>query len=201
MPGRRGWLHVVLLCLLGLPFSYYLAAATLGWLGPDPGNVMMEGLGEWAMIFLLGTLAVSPLNRLLGNYSLIRYRRTLGLTAFVYGGLHILAYFTFILGLSLTEFVSELLARPYIYVGLVAMSILLTLALTSNQISRRVLKRSWKRLHRLVYLAIILVLWHYLWQLRALSAESMLYVFIAAFLLLIRLYWKLKSRSGSLSAP
>lgn len=184
---------------LALPFCFYLLMGVVGRLGPDPSKVLMEELGEWAMIFLILTLLVTPLSRLASMPVWVRFRRPLGLAAFFYAVLHVLSYYGFILGFSLAEFITEIASRPYIYPGMLALVLLTLLAGTSTRSAQRALGRSWKRLHRSVYLIALLVLLHYLWQLKSLSVESVAYTLTVSFLLLLRVFWwvRVKHRSAN----
>ena len=67
-------------------------------LGPDPGQEVTESLGLAAFQLLIVTLAMTPLKRWSGWAGWIRVRRMLGLFAFFYAVLHVLAFLQFILG-------------------------------------------------------------------------------------------------------
>ena len=111
-----------------------------------------------------------------------------GLFVFFYAFLHGLAYLAFEVGFSIRYLLEDLMERPYIYVGATALSILFVMALTSNRFSQKKLKRNWKRLHRLVYLALALILLHVLWIARSDLNEFAVYTAVAAFIVLCRLF-------------
>lgn len=155
-------------------------------LGPDPGKVLVDRFGLGALILLLITLAMTPLQRLSGWPGWIAVRRQLGLWCFAYVFMHMSAYAVFILGLDWAQLGVELVKRPYIIVGSLAFLCLLALTLTSNRYSQRRLGLRWKKLHRLVYLILGLGLLHMLWIVRADLKEWALYACIGFVLLMLR---------------
>ena len=180
------WRLLIFLVAASVPF-YWLYLAAIAALGPDPGKVLVDNLGQGALVFLLCSLAMTPLQRLSGWAGWISFRRQLGLWAFAYAVLHLSAYLYFLLGLDFSSFGAELVERPYITVGAVALMGLLALAATSTRWSMRKLGRRLKRLHRLVYPVLLIVLLHMLWVVRADAGRWVLYASIAALLLLVRL--------------
>ncbi|WP_312679885.1 protein-methionine-sulfoxide reductase heme-binding subunit MsrQ [Stutzerimonas nitrititolerans] len=180
------WRLLIFLVAASVPF-YWLYLAAIAALGPDPGKVLVDNLGQGALVFLLCSLAMTPLQRLSGWAGWISFRRQLGLWAFAYAVLHLSAYLYFLLGLDFSSFGAELVERPYITVGAVALMGLLALAATSTRWSMRKLGKRWKQLHRLVYPVLLIVLLHKLWVVRADAGRWVLYASIAALLLLVRL--------------
>jgi sulfoxide reductase heme-binding subunit YedZ len=165
----------------------WLYQAWLFALGPDPGKVLVDRLGLGALILLLITLAMTPLQRMTGWAGWIAVRRQLGLWCFAYVVMHMSAYAVFILGLDWTQLGVELVKRPYIIVGSLAFLCLLALAVTSNRFSQRRLGKGWKKLHRLIYVVLGLGLLHMLWIVRADLKEWSLYMAIGALLLTLRI--------------
>ncbi|MBU6959338.1 protein-methionine-sulfoxide reductase heme-binding subunit MsrQ [Pseudomonas sp. CVAP len=155
-------------------------------LGPDPGKVLVDRLGLGALILLLTTLSMTPLQRLTGWAGWIVVRRQLGLWCFAYVVLHLSAYLVFILGLDWSQLGVELSKRPYIIIGSLGFLCLLALAITSNRYSQRRLGVRWKKLHRLVYVVQGLGLLHMLWIVRADLKEWVIYASIGALLLVLR---------------
>lgn len=156
-------------------------------LGPDPGKVLVDRLGLGALILLLLTLSMTPMQRLTGWPGWIAVRRQLGLWCFSYVVLHLCAYLIFVLGLDWSQLGVELLKRPYIIVGSLGFVCLLALAVTSNRYSQRRLGVRWKKLHRLVYVVLGLGLLHMLWIVRADLKEWVIYAVIGGGLMLMRL--------------
>lgn len=165
---------------------YWLVQAGLDALGPDPGKVLVDRMGQGALVFLLITLCMTPLQKVTGWSGWIVVRRQLGLWCFAYGALHLCGYLFFILGLDWGQLGVELRKRPYIIVGALAFIGLLALAITSNRYSQRRLGARWKKLHKLVYVILGLALLHFLWIVRADLKEWTVYASIGALLLLLR---------------
>ena len=170
-----------------VPPLYWLYCAVFNLLGPDPGKVLVDNLGLGALILLLITLAMTPLQQLTRWGGWIAVRRQLGLWCFTYVVLHLSGYALFIAGLRLELVLRDLSERPYIIVGALAFIGLLALAVTSNRFSIRKLGRKWKTLHRLVYAILLLALLHMLWVVRADLGEWLAYAVIGGALLLMRL--------------
>jgi len=166
---------------------WWLYEAATNALGPDPGKILVDRLGLGALIFLLITLSMTPLQRLTGWAGWIVSRRQLGLWCFAYIVLHMSAYMVFVLGLDWGQLGVELSKRPYIIVGALGFLGLLALAVTSNRYSQRRLGARWKKLHKLIYVILVLGLLHFLWIVRADLKEWAVYAAIGAFLLALRI--------------
>ena len=153
-------LAVFLLCLAP---AVALGAQTLfGTVGADPVEALHHATGIWAIRFLVLTLLVTPLRRLLGWNWLQKYRRMLGLFAFFYATLHLLVYLVLDQGLYVDGIVEDVLERPYITLGMVAWLLLVPLAVTSTGGWVRRLGKRWQKLHRLVYVVAGAAAVHYL---------------------------------------
>lgn len=184
---RYPWFRLAIF-LVGCLFPlWWFYEAAMGLLGPDPGKIMMDRLGLGALVFLLITLSMTPLQRLTGWSGWIVVRRQLGLWCFAYIVLHMTAYMVFILGLDWGQFGVELRKRPYIIVGALGFLGLLALAVTSNRYSQRRLGARWKKLHRLVYVILGLGLLHFLWIVRSDLKEWAVYAAIGVILLVLRI--------------
>ncbi len=152
-------------------------------LGTDPGKAIVLWNGEWALRFLLITLAVTPVRQVFRWPGAARLRRMLGLFSFFYASLHVLSYLFFLLELRFGELVQEIVRRPYITVGFLAFCGLVPLAATSNRWMMRRLKQRWKRLHSLVYPIAVLAIVHLLWLTRSDYREVFLYSAVLVVLL------------------
>lgn len=180
---------VFLLALV--PFFLLLIRVQQNNLGPDPAQELSIETGEWALRFLLITLALTPLAQLTREIRFVRQRRMLGLFALFYASVHFLSWMAFILGFRWMAIAEELLERPYITIGFAAYLIILALGVTSPRAMVRRLGKNWKRLHKLIYLAAVLALIHLLWILRTDIQEVVLYGGILAVLLGYRIFRKL----------
>lgn len=178
------------LCLL--PLALLLHAAGNQGLGANPIEAVIRNLGDWALRLLLIGLALTPLRRLLGLAWLLRLRRMLGLFAFFYALLHLLAYVVLDQFFAWEFILKDVLKRPFISVGVLSFVLLIPLAVTSSNAMMRRLGRHWSRLHRLVYLIAPLALLHYGWMVRADVREPAFYAVLLAGLLGLRLYWWLR---------
>ncbi|EOC1138203.1 protein-methionine-sulfoxide reductase heme-binding subunit MsrQ [Cronobacter sakazakii] len=186
------WLKVALHLAAFLPLVWLFYAASQGLFRADPAKDIQHFTGRMALKLLLATLLVTPLTRLLKQPLLIRTRRLLGLWCFVWATLHLVSYSLLELGLSnLSLLGSELVSRPYLTLGIVSWLILLALALTSFQAAQRKLGRRWQTLHNFIYLVAILAPIHYLWSVKILSPQPVLYA-LGAIVLLAWRYKKLR---------
>jgi sulfoxide reductase heme-binding subunit YedZ len=156
-------------------------------LGPDPGKVLVDRLGLGALVLLLVTLSVTPLQKLTGWAGWVAVRRQLGLWCFAYVVLHLSSYTAFILGFDWSQLGVELRKRPYISIGTLGFLCLLAMAVTSNRYSQRRLGSRWKKLHRLAYVVLGLGLLHMLWIVRADLKEWAVYASIGILLLVLRI--------------
>ena len=155
-------------------------------LGADPLRVLENGLGEWALRFLILGLAVTPLLRF-ARINLVKYRRALGLIAFIYVVLHLATYLALDKQFFWGEIGKDIIKRPYITIGMAAFLMLVPLAATSNRYSIRKLgSAGWRNLHRLVYPAVLAGAVHYLLLVKAWPPEPMIYLLIVLALLGIR---------------
>ena len=170
-----------------LPLAYLIMKAWDNTLGTDPGAAFTHALGEWALIFLLLSLTVTPLRRITGYNKLIRFRRMLGLFSLFYAGLHLLAYLAFMLAWQWQTLLEDLYKRSYIIIGACALIILLALGITSTQKMMKRLGKKWSQLHRLVYIAAILAVMHFLWLVKSDYTEPLIYGASLTLLLLFRL--------------
>lgn len=154
---------VALAC--ALPAVGLLWGAVQNTLGPNPAEALIRGTGEWTLRFLCLALAVTPLREATGLAAPVRWRRTLGLAAFAYGLLHALAYGWLDMGFVLADLWRDIVKRPFILVGSLALLLMLPLAATSFNAAIRALGAPrWKALHRLVYAVAGLALLHFFWM-------------------------------------
>lgn len=172
-----------------LPLLWLFWAASQGWFSADPAKDIQHFTGRMALKFLLGSLLVTPLARYARQPLLIRTRRLLGLWCFTWASLHLVSYVMLELGINnLGLLGQELISRPYLTLGGISWLILLAMALTSTQAMMRKLGRNWQRLHNFVYLVAILAPIHYLWSVKVLSPQPVLYAVAA----LVLLAWRYK---------
>jgi|SRR5882724_3055679 len=177
-----------LLCLLPLALLVWDVAHDA--LGADPVAQLEHRSGDWALRFLLVTLAITPLRRITGWHKAIRFRRMLGLFAFFHATLHLTIYVVIDLGGFWSQLLGEIAKRPYITVGFTAWLLMIPLAITSTQAMMRRLGRRWQQLHRLVYISALLGVLHFLWLVKADHREPAIYLGVLVVLMLWRMPWK-----------
>ncbi|WP_240497108.1 MULTISPECIES: protein-methionine-sulfoxide reductase heme-binding subunit MsrQ [unclassified Thioclava] len=175
-----------LVYLAGLiPLAWVVWLTLTGGIGVDPVKGIEHRLGKIALWFLIGGLAITPARRFLG-LNLIKYRRAIGLLAFFYVALHLIAWAVLDMGMLWGQAARDLIKRPYLFFGISAFVLLIPLAITSNNASVRKLGKTWRRIHMLVYPAVALGVIHYLWQMKVISNEGWLWLGVFAVLMAVR---------------
>ena len=145
-----------------IPLALLISDAYLERLGANPIEFFLRTTGVLTLVFLLITLSVTPLRRIFGWNSLIKYRRMLGLYVFFYAVIHLTTYSVFDKSLSPSAIVGDVWQRPFIALGMLAFTLLIPLAITStNGMVKRLGGRNWARLHRLIYVIAILGVIHF----------------------------------------
>lgn len=158
-----------------------------GQLTVNPIREIQLRTGRYALVLLILSLAVSPLSRLPGLRPLLSMRRTLGLYAFASASLHILNFIGLDYQFDLSLIAEDIFEKWYALFGLAAFLALLPLAMTSTRGWIRRLGKNWHRLHRLVYLAAILAIAHFVLQTRGDITKPLLFGGAVALLLVVRL--------------
>jgi methionine sulfoxide reductase heme-binding subunit len=148
--------------IIGVGLWFLVVPEFTGALGANPVEKLLHQSGEIAIWTLGAVLTLSPLRVLFPGSRIVnalnRHRRTIGVSACVYGLMH----FGFhLLYEGDAQAIARSFSKPFIWVGLAGLSILVALALTSNNFSIRKLGGgNWKRFHRLAYLAAALLIYH-----------------------------------------
>lgn len=170
-----------------VPAAWYFTLGFTDQLGADPLKVLERALGLWALRFLVAGLAITPLRQSFG-INLLRYRRAIGLLAFYYATLHLVTYVVLDQGLDFGAVWADILKRPYITVGMLSFSLLVPLAITSNNaMIQRLGGQAWTKLHRLVYVAVLAAAIHFVMVVKAWPSEPLIYATLVVFLLAYRL--------------
>ena len=175
--------------LLGLaPLGYLVYRGFSARLTANPVEYIQHFTGDWTLRFLLITLAITPLRKLLKLPDLIRFRRMLGLFAFFYVCLHFLTYIGPDQSFDLAGMWKDVEKRRYITVGFLGFVLLIPLAITSTKgWIRRLGGRRWQTLHRAIYVTAICGVIHYYWLVKSDVRKPLMYGAILAVLLLFRL--------------
>ena len=176
------WL-VYVLYLLPAPILLYMGVT--GGLGVEPVGALEHELGEIALQLLIIGLCISPLRKHLG-INFLKFRRAIGLLAFIYVVLHLLVWAVLDVQ-SLERIWADILKRPYITIGMAAFLLMLPLAVTSNNASVRKLGPAWRKLHTLVYPVVLMGAVHFLWVRKGFQVEPIIYLCVILGLLALRL--------------
>ena len=192
--GANRWVRRVpswpLYLMAPLPALVYFYWAVDNQLGADPLQVLERQLGRWALQLLLITLLVTPIRKVTG-VNLVKYRRALGLAAFMYICFHLATWLVLDKQFFWAEILSDLYKRPYIILGMTAFALLIPLALTSNRVSiRRLGPIRWTMLHRLSYGAALLGGTHFVLVRKVIEVNPVLYLCVAILLVSWRIPWK-----------
>ena len=190
---RRG-LKPAVFVLGCLPLAWLVAAAAGGNLGVNPIEYVIRFNGDWALRFLLIALAVTPVRLLTGWADIGRVRRMLGLFAFFYVCLHILAYVGLDQFFDWAAIWKDVVKRVYITIGMAAFVTLVPLAVTSTNAMIRRLGRRWQQLHRLIYLAVLTGIVHFWWVVKADFREPRWLATAVCVLFGFRVWWAVRSR-------
>lgn len=156
-------------------------------LGADEIREAILRTGKPALVLLVISLAITPLNTLFGWKILLPLRKPLGLYSFMYVAIHLSIFAIIDYGLQLQVVWEEIVLRRYALAGFFAFLILLPLALTSTKWAQRKLGKRWKKLHRWVYLAGLLAVIHYIWLVKQNYQEPLIYAAILISLLALRI--------------
>ncbi len=193
----RRFVRPALWALVLVPAPVLIAQLLLDQLGADPIDKLERLTGEWALRFLIASLAVTPLMRLTGWGWLVAQRRFLGLAAFFWAFGHLSVYTVLDWFFDWQEIIKDVTKHLYITLGMLAFVIMVPLALTSTKSSIRKLGGvRWNRLHALVYVSVIAACLHFVWAVKQDITEPMIYGGIAALLLAFRVVWRPTPRTS-----
>jgi sulfoxide reductase heme-binding subunit YedZ len=196
-----GWLKPGLFIGALVPLASIALRALGGSLSANPIAEVENELGLAALIFLIASLACTPVRRAFGWTWPPRIRRELGLLAFAYAMLHVSVYVFLDQVLDLQAMFDDIVKRPFITMGFGAAVLLVPLAITSTRSSiRRLGFARWQRLHQLVYVAAGLAAIHFIWRVKVDVSQPLTYAAALGLLLLIRvLFWTVSRRAPAAS--
>jgi sulfoxide reductase heme-binding subunit YedZ len=193
------WTKPVLFLVCLVPLATLVWRALHSGLGANPVEFVQHATGDWTLRFLIFTLSITPLRKLLRLPDLIRFRRMLGLFAFFYVCLHFLTYIGPDQSFNLGGMWKDVQKRRYITVGFTAFVLLIPLAITSTAgWVRRLGGRRWQQLHRAIYVSAVFGVIHYYWLVKSDVRLPLFYGALVAILLLSRLAgWFFRRRSAA----
>ena len=163
-------------------------------LGANPIEFIEHSTGTWALVFLLLSLAMTPIRLITKQVWLIQLRRLLGLWMFFYACLHIITYVWLDFNFLFDEMLNDVFEHPRILVGFAAFILTIPLAITSNSFMMKKLKGKWKTLHKSVYVVAILVVLHFLLLVKKDLTEPVYYATVLVILFGVRFYYNNKRK-------
>ena len=188
-----------------VPLALLLWDVARHQVGANPLEFVTRTTGMLTLVFLLISLAVTPLRRITGLNWLIRFRRMLGLFAFFYGSLHLMTYVAFDRFFHFTTVPADVLKRPFIAIGFTAFVLMLPLAITStDKMVKRLGGKRWARLHKIVYVSGVLGVLHYYMLVKSDVRIPLTFAFVLLLLLGFRVlakYYKGPIASSSIVPP
>ena len=198
MPARvkNFWLKAPVFAACLVPVLLLAIKGLRQDLGANPIEYITHATGDWTLRFLIFTLCITPLRRILNQPGLIRYRRMLGLFAFFYGCLHLTTWLWLDKFFDLHEMLADVVKRWFITAGMLGFVSMIPLAITSTRgWIQRLGGRTWQRIHRLIYLSAIAGVVHYYWLVKSDIRLPALYAAIVAVLLLWRAWYSRWAKS------
>jgi len=188
-------LRQMMMVASALPLVILLYDVATNHLGSNPIEALHIRLGDWALRFLLITLAITPIQTMSGWRGMSEFRQLFGLSASFYATLHVLVYVAVDHAFDGTLLIADILESKFIWLGLLAYLILFVLALTSSKLAKKRLGKNWKKVHRFIYIASLASILHYFWQLKGNLAEALFYFLVVCLLLGFRVVVWYKARA------
>jgi sulfoxide reductase heme-binding subunit YedZ len=183
-----------------VPLALLLTDVYRKQVGANPLEFVTRTTGILTLVFLLVSLAVTPLRRITGLNWLTRFRRMLGLFAFFYGSLHLMTYVAFDRFFHLKTIPGDVAKRPFIAIGMTAFFLMVPLAITStDKMVKRLGGKRWQRLHRIVYLSGAFGVLHYYMLVKSDVRPPLTFAFVLGLLLGFRLLAKYYASQPSVS--
>jgi len=173
-----------------IPFLIIIYKIFFNQLGPEPVKEITHHTGEWTLIFIIITLAMSPLKKITKLNIWISFRRMLGLFVFFYATIHLMTYIVIDYRFNWQQIYDDVLKKKYVFIGFSAWLLLIPLAATSSQKMTKLLKQNWKKLHRLIYVIAIFGALHYIWLSKTIFFKPLIFAIIILILLMFRLNFR-----------
>ena len=189
------YLKIPIFFLSLLPILIIFYQIIFNQLGPEPVKEITHVTGQWTLRFIIITLAMTPLQRITKLNFWIAYRRMFGLFVFFYASTHMMTYVGIDYRFDLSSIGDDIIKKKFIFVGFLAWLLLVPLALTSSKKMIRFLGDKWKKLHKLIYLISLFGIVHFLWLVKIVTAEPLIYLVIIIILLMLRVKIKFKQES------
>lgn len=189
------WTKAALFIACLIPLGILIWEALHGELTANPIEFVTHATGDWTLRFLILTLSITPLRKILGQPDLIRFRRMLGLFAFFYAFLHFSMWIGVDKFFDWPEMIKDVEKRRFITVGFTGFVLMIPLAWTSTAgWIRKLGGKRWQMLHRAIYLSAIAGVIHYYWLVKSDERKPLQYAAVVGVLLAWRIGAWLRGR-------
>ena len=188
--SMRNYIKISIFFLSLLPILIIFYQIIFNQLGPEPVKEITHVTGNWTLRFIIITLAMTPLQKLTKLNFWISYRRMFGLFVFFYASAHMMTYVGIDYRFDWSSIGDDIVKKKFIFAGFLAWLLLVPLALTSSKRMIRLLRDKWKKLHKLIYIISLLGIIHYLWLVKVVTIEPLIYLIIIVILLTLRIKMK-----------
>ena len=188
--GMRNYIKIPIFFLSLLPILIIFYQIIFNQLGPEPVKEITHVTGNWTLRFIIITLAMTPLQKFTKLNFWITYRRMFGLFVFFYASAHMMTYVGIDYRFDWSSIGDDIVKKKFIFAGFLAWLLLVPLALTSSKRMIRLLRDKWKKLHKLIYIISLLGIIHYLWLVKVVTIEPLIYLIIIVILLTLRVKMK-----------
>ena len=188
--SMRNYIKIPIFFLSLLPILIIFYQIIFNQLGPEPVKEITHVTGNWTLRFIIITLAMSPLQKFTKLNFWISYRRMFGLFVFFYASAHMMIYVGIDYRFDWSSIGDDIVKKKFIFAGFLAWLLLVPLALTSSKRMIRLLRDKWKKLHKLIYIISLLGIIHYLWLVKVVTIEPLIYLIIIVILLTLRVKMK-----------
>ena len=188
--SMRNYIKIPIFFLSLLPILIIFYQIIFNQLGPEPVKEITHVTGNWTLRFIIITLAMSPLQKFTKLNFWISYRRMFGLFVFFYASAHMMTYVGIDYRFDWSSIGNDIVKKKFIFAGFLAWLLLVPLALTSSKRMIRLLRDKWKKLHKLIYIISLLGIIHYLWLVKVVTIEPLIYLIIIVILLTLRVKMK-----------
>lgn len=188
--SMRNYIKIPIFFLSLLPILIIFYQIIFNQLGPEPVKEITHVTGNWTLRFIIITLAMTPLQKFTKLNFWISYRRMFGLFVFFYASAHMMTYVGIDYRFDWSSISDDIIKKKFIFAGFLAWLLLVPLALTSSKRMIRLLRDKWKKLHKLIYIISLLGIIHYLWLVKVVTVEPLIYLIIIVILLTLRVKMK-----------
>ena len=188
--SMRNYIKIPIFFLSLLPILIIFYQIIFNQLGPEPVKEITHVTGNWTLRFIIITLAMTPLQKFTKLNFWISYRRMFGLFVFFYASAHMMTYVGIDYRFDWSSIADDIVKKKFIFAGFLAWLLLVPLALTSSKRMIRLLRDKWKKLHKLIYIISLLGIIHYLWLVKVVTIEPLIYLIIIVILLTLRVKMK-----------